>query len=45
MVWGEEAADMPPSFHEVQDLDATNQAAVEGYREGPGVEAPQGTHG
>ena len=45
MVWERKETDPPPSLHGVQGLDAPDQEAMGGRREGSRVEAPQGTLG
>ena len=45
VVWERKEIDPPPSLHGVQGLDAPDQEAMGGRREGSRVEAPQGTLG
>ena len=42
VVRGREETDPPPSIYGMQGMDTPDQEAVERYREGPCVEAPQG---
>ena len=45
VVRGRKETDSPPPLHGVQGVGAPDQEVVEGHRESPWVEAPQGPHG
>ena len=45
VVWGRKETDLTPPPYGVQGVGAPDQEAVERYKEGPWVEAPQGPLG